>query len=254
METSPGGDNSTSNPLIPDARHLAALMQFSAAAGHEINNPLAVILGRVYLLLKDEADPVRRQSLETIAGQAGRVRDMIGDVMLFADPPPPSPVELDATEIVRDVINRQQKLARQQHGRTPEIELSAGDTFRLQADRDQFTTVVGELFRNALHPTVEAGLVRIELTADEERLHLRICDNGRGLSDEEQQHLFDPFYSGRQAGRGLGFGLCKAWQFARLHGATIDARSANQEEGTETEFHVTWPRESLSLAAGTQKS
>jgi len=254
METSSGGDNSTSDSLIPDARHLAALMQFSAAAGHEINNPLAVILGRVYLLLKDESDPVRRQSLETIAGQAGRIRDMIGDVMLFADPPQPSSSDLDAAQIVREVIDRQQKLARQQYREIADIELDCEASFTLQADRDQFATVVGELLLNALHPTVEASEVRVELTADEENLHLRICDNGRGLSDEEQRHLFDPFYSGRQAGRGIGFGLCKAWQFARLHGATVEARSANRDQETETEFHVTWPRQSLSSAAGTPQS
>ncbi|MCG6154280.1 sensor histidine kinase [Rubinisphaera margarita] len=237
-----GGDNRTSETLTPDARHLAALMQFSAAAGHEINNPLAVILGRVYLLLKDEADPVRRQSLETIAGQAGRIRDMIGDVMLFADPPPPDPVELDATQIVREVMDRQQKIARQQYGRTPEIELKADKSISVHADRDQFATVVGELLRNALHPTVEADHITVHLTADEESLHLQISDNGRGMSEEERQHLFDPFYSGRQAGRGLGFGLSKAWQFARMHGANIEARSANREAETETEFRVLWPR------------
>jgi hypothetical protein len=50
---------------------------------------------------------------------------------------------------------------------------------------------------------------------------LVVEDNGRGFSDLERRHAFDPFFSGRQAGRGLGFGLCKIWRIVTGHGGTI---------------------------------
>ena len=75
--------------VLPDAAKLEALAEFAAGAGHEINNPLATIIGRAQLLLKDERDPQRRQMLLAIGAQAYRIRDMIGDAMLFGRPPSP---------------------------------------------------------------------------------------------------------------------------------------------------------------------
>ena len=77
-----------------EAAKAEALAEFAAGAGHEINNPLATIAGRVQILLRDETDANRRQDLATIGAQALRVRDMIGDLMLFGRPPAPRPERL----------------------------------------------------------------------------------------------------------------------------------------------------------------
>ncbi len=52
-----------------------------------------------------------------------------------------------------------------------------------------------------------------------------VTDNGPGLSDKDRVHLFDPYYSGREAGRGLGFGLCKCWRIVSGHGGRIEVDS-----------------------------
>ena len=65
-----------------------------------------------------------------------------------------------------------------------------------------------------------------------------VTDNGRGLSETDRAHLFDPFYSGRDAGRGLGFGLCKCWRIVTNHGGWIDVDAA---PGVGTTFRVFWP-------------
>src|SRR5690606_18090076 len=83
---------------------LAAMAELAAGAGHEINNPVATIAGRARLLLESETDPNRRRSLATIVSQALRIRDMIGDLMLFARPPQPVPVPCDLREIARDAV------------------------------------------------------------------------------------------------------------------------------------------------------
>ncbi len=244
----------TPQAIVPDDQLLSALVEFSAAAGHEINNPLGVILGRVQLLLQQEADPVRRQSLETIAGQAWRIRDMIGDVMTFADPPPPSTTEIVVLEVAEEV----RKSVCQQNARmgTPsdaEITLVVDPELTIQGDRDQFAAVLAELLHNATHPSVAAN--KVEIVAEADSKDAQFCrviirDDGRGLTPEEATHMFNPFYSRRQAGRGLGFGLSKAWRLAEQNGGRLKvsarvepADSINKTaDADSTEFILRWPR------------
>ena len=70
------------------------------------------------------------------------------------------------------------------------------------------------------------------------RLEIELRDNGPGVSDAVRAHLFDPFYSGREAGRGLGFGLSKAWRIVELHGGTIVVHS---EAGRGATFVIALP-------------
>src|SRR6478735_643901 len=89
--------------VLPDAAKLEAMAEFAAGAGHEINNPLATIIGRAQLLLKDESDPQRRQMLISIGAQAYRIRDMIGDTMLFGRPPSPEIANVDLGQAIRHI-------------------------------------------------------------------------------------------------------------------------------------------------------
>src|SRR5688572_22062713 len=84
---------------------LEALAEFAAGAGHEMNNPLAVICGRAQLLLDGERDPRRRRELAIIHTQAMRVYEMIADLMLFARPPQPQLSQVDAAEVCRQALD-----------------------------------------------------------------------------------------------------------------------------------------------------
>ncbi len=102
---------------IRDSR-LEALAEFAAGAGHEINNPLATILGRAELLQRriDRVVPSgeaveARRDLAIIAGQAQRIRDMIGDLMLFARPPAPKLVRCNIVDEVGESITALRPLA-----------------------------------------------------------------------------------------------------------------------------------------------
>ena len=80
---------------------LESLAEFAAGAGHEINNPLAVISGRAQLFLRHEKDPERRRELAVINTQARRVHEMIADLMLFARPPEPRLATCDVVAATR---------------------------------------------------------------------------------------------------------------------------------------------------------
>jgi signal transduction histidine kinase len=223
-----------------EAAKLAALAEFAAGAGHEINNPLATIVGRAQALLKQETDPGRRQSLATIAAQAFRIRDMIGDLMVFARPPAPVLRRLILNEAIRTIVDRFQDEARE---RSCALTFDAGGAVFISADPTQLNVVLSELVRNSLD-AVAASSGEIQLTVASTTIEDRsyavavVTDNGRGLNETDRAHLFDPFYSGREAGRGLGFGLCKCWRIVTNHGGWIEVESAPQVGST---FRLYWP-------------
>jgi signal transduction histidine kinase len=218
---------------------LAALAEFAAGAGHEINNPLATISGRVQLLLRTESDPERRRALATIGGQAARIRDMIGDLMLFARPPVPAPRQLDLNEVVGDVaVALADKLAESDC----RLKVETNGRPEIWADRGQLEVVISCLLQNSIEASARRGVIRVALQAiqdgDQAMALFRVSDEGCGIDDRVRDHLFDPFFSGRPAGRGLGFGLSKCWRIVTNHGGKISVASA---PGGATTFEVTWP-------------
>ena len=223
---------------------LEALAELAAGAGHEINNPLATILGRTELLLRrlnrlapsgETAEAAR--DLNIIAGQVQRIRDMIGDLMLFARPPAPKLEPCDLAEAVQAALKTFSPQAATQEVALKH-DLETGIVIR--ADRVQLAIVLFELLRNSLNATPAGGTIEISTTTRDTTARLSIEDNGSGLSRTDQEHLFDPFYSGRQAGRGLGFGLCKCWRIMQLHGGSIDV---GPREGGGARAVVGWPTE-----------
>ena len=230
-------DITTSDPFL--RAKLEALAEFAAGAGHEINNPVATIVGRAELLLKGESNPERRQALLTIGAQALRIRDMIGDLMLFARPPKPEPQKLNFVEIVDEVTRKLDEALR---AKSLKVARQGDSQVTIHADSVQLRIVISSLLLNSLNASLNGGIITVECSscdADSRRYAVLVVhDRGTGLSATEREHLFDPYFSGRQAGRGLGFGLCKCWRIVEQHGGRIDCDSS-PENGTT--FRVTWP-------------
>jgi two-component system NtrC family sensor kinase len=232
------------------AQKLASLAEFAAGAGHEINNPLAVISGQAQFLLnkllKAERRPAIRereeskngvvetepaaappvsaeeteQALRKIVEQTQRVHTILRELMQFARPPQPRQQTLDAGDVVQEVATSLADLAAQRRVRLivprPECAVS------LRADPDQVRTALTCLLRNAVEAAPAEGWagVRIEETTAN-TVEIVVEDNGAGPPQQQREHLFDPFYSGRSAGRGRGLGLPTAWRLARQHGGDV---------------------------------
>ncbi|WP_437206007.1 ATP-binding protein [Planctomicrobium sp. SH664] len=220
------------------AAKLEAMAEFAAGAGHEINNPLATIIGRAAQLLKEESDPERRRQLETIGAQAYRIRDMIGDAMLFARPPAPQCKVLRLAPLLDAVIARFQDELEE---KGIALSLAAEADVTAFADELQISIVISELLRNAIQAAGNFGHIAMELARREQDeatwARLRVADDGGEFSEEEREHCFDPFFSGRQAGRGLGFGLPKCWRILQQHHGSIELLSS----GEMTVFEVLLP-------------
>jgi signal transduction histidine kinase len=224
-----------------EARKLEAMAEFAAGAGHEINNPLAVIAGRAQLLLQEETDPERRRTLALMNTQAKRVYEMIADMMLFARPPAPAFEEVDLVALVDRVIDdlRPQMAEQAVSLRRAERE----GPLAVEADPTQLNVALRALCRNSLEAIGHDGRVEIELDETAQEAILRVRDNGPGISEMARRHLFDPYYSERQAGRGLGLGLSKCWRIVVTnHHGSIAVES---QPRSETIFTLAVPKQQL---------
>jgi len=215
---------------------LESLAEFSAGAGHEINNPLAIIGGRAQLLLEDETDAERRRELAVVTAQVKRAHEMIADMRLFARPPLPEPETLDLVALVDGLVVDLAPLAAE---RAISISRSGDEApVEVEADRAQLEVALRALCKNSLEAIGHNGRVEIALQRAAGHVHIRVSDDGAGIRPEHHRHLFDPFYSSRQAGRGLGFGLSKCWRIVTNHGGRIDVES---EPGQGAVFTITLP-------------
>jgi signal transduction histidine kinase len=219
---------------------LAALMELAYGAGHEINNPLANIAARAQTLLQDETDPERRRKLQAIHRQAMRAHEMIADLMLFARPPKLDLAEADLRQIVREVVDQHREIAAE---RSIVLDAEVGDTpIVADIDATQLAVAIAAVVTNAIVAIGAGGQVTVvarQSTEGEVRsAEVIVRDDGPGISEKARRHLFDPFFSGREAGRGLGFGLSKCWRIVTDHGGSI---VVNNLAGGGAEFTILLP-------------
>jgi signal transduction histidine kinase len=237
--------------LRSEAQHLhegrlEALAEFAAGAGHEINNPLAVISGQAQYLLGHAAewfDPevhsATTRSLEAIVAQTRRIHGLLRDVMLFARPSPPCRGWFDLPTLLGEVAASLEEFAATREVR---IELVAHpERLAVEADAAQVRTGLQCLLRNAVEAAPPEGWARLALRDDGRgMIAVAVEDSGPGPDRALRGSLFDVFFSGRSAGRGRGLGLPLAWRLARQQGG--DVRFCPSQPGEPTRFVLTLPR------------
>ena len=218
---------------------LAALQQLAYGASHEINNPLANISTRAQSLAYNEHDPERRKKLIAINQQAFRAYEMIADLMLFAKPPRLEIEDVSIADLldqVRDELTDdalQKDIQLRVFCKRHSSGLTNGHSHVLscQTDRAQLTSAIKAICQNGIEAMSAGGVLSMSACEDvtTNSVEITIEDSGSGLSESAQRHCFDPFFSGREAGRGLGFGLSKAWRIVEQHRGRIEVSSYPQQ-------------------------
>ena len=238
------------------AMKLSSLAEFAAGAGHEINNPLAVISGQAQYVLKqlnwldvpaeeienvgEYLDSLRTKiapCLQKIIGQTQRIHAMLTDLMQFARPSPARRQSLSIGGLIHDVTEALSVHAKQRSVRLVVGAVESDDA--VSADAAQSRLILMSLLRNAIEAAPAQGWagIRVERAADN-AFNLVVEDNGQGPPAAIREHLFDPFFSGRSAGRGRGLGLPIAWRLARQQGGEV--RFDGIDDGV-TRFVLTLP-------------
>lgn len=212
---------------------MASMKQLAYGASHEINNPLANISTRAQTLLAVEQDLEKRHKLAVIYEQAIRAHEMISDMMLFAHPPAIQLQDVSIRLLIKKILRELETILASNPRVDLRVTVSVG-LDKVRVDPNQFCIALKSLIQNSIEAIASSGKpvvqvqgkveVRFEEASKnkESGFEVSVWDNGQKIVGAVRRHLFDPFYSGREAGRGLGFGLSKVWTIAKLHGGSIE--------------------------------
>ncbi len=229
---------------------LAAMGRVSAGIAHEIRNPLAAISQANALLLEDGLPPAQQRLAQMVADNVERLKRLVDDVMEVAPGSTPVAGALDATQAVG--------MAAAEWARTAQLPLGADSRLRSELptlplgvvfDPEHLRRVLVNLLDNAhRHASGTAGSVFLRLAPrDEAWVLLSVLSDSAPIPPEIERHLFEPFFSTRSRGSGLGLYICR--ELCERYGASIEYRPRPSAEKLRNEFVVTMRRASLGDAA-----
>lgn len=210
---------------------MASVGHLAAGMAHEIGNPLGAVVGYLELLKGELLDPGQRDLAERSLAEAGRIDRLVRELLDFAKPAAAVSEAFDPAALGRNVLELlrhqgvfdQRQLFDELPEQLPSIHM---DPHRLQQ-------VLVNLLLNARDATTVGGAIRLSGVVVGEWVRLAIKDSGCGLSDEVRAHLFDPFYTTKATGRGLGLAICQ--RIVEDTGGRIEVLSA---PGQGSEFRV----------------
>ncbi|HEV2197071.1 MAG TPA: HAMP domain-containing sensor histidine kinase [Candidatus Acidoferrum sp.] len=207
---------------------LVSLGQLAAGAAHEINNPLAAILGFSDLLAEDEALPDKaRSTASKIREQARRTKTLVGNLLSFARQVPPERTLLDINTVVNNAVQLRTLDLRSS---TTRIELQLESVLPgVRGDGNQLMQVFFNLISNAIDAmeSHKGGLLTIKTMRDRGNVVILFSDTGPGI--KEPHRVFDPFYTTKPVGKGTGLGLSICFGIVQEHNGKI--LCYNRQEG-----------------------
>jgi signal transduction histidine kinase len=213
---------------IVQSEKLVSLGQLAAGAAHEINNPLAAILGFSDLLADDPTVPEKaRATASKIRDQARRTKTLVGNLLSFARQVPAERTLLDINTVVNNAV---QLRALDLRSGTTKIELQLESVLPgVRGDGNQLMQVFFNIISNALEAmeAAKGGVLTIKTIRDRGNVVILFSDTGPGLKDP--QRVFDPFYTTKPVGKGTGLGLSICFGIVQEHGGKI--LSYNRQEG-----------------------
>lgn len=200
---------------------MAALGQLVSGVAHEINNPLASIIGYSDLLLENPNVPGNaKDELNIVLKEAERTKEIVQNLLRFARQMPSRRERLDAHAILRQVVQLRTYGAANEGVEVIE-KLSEGLS-QIFGDADQLQQVFLNILNNAydaVRDMKRPGRIEIFATNREGFVEIAIRDNGSGVSDTER--IFEPFYTTKEVGKGTGLGLSICYGIVREHGGEI---------------------------------
>jgi len=217
---------------------LASLGELSAAVAHEINNPLAGIFTYARLLEKKLAPtkPIL-DWIQTIQHESKRCGEIVNNLLVFARKHHTEMAPADVKQIIaRTVAVVQHRLEMQGITYTSELE----ELPPVVCDASQIQQVLVVIIMNAVDAmasqTPKGGNLKIRVAAADGRLDIAVTNDGPPIAKDVLPHIFEPFFSTKQAASGVGLGLAVAYGIVKRHGGEIQV-----ETGAETTFHVLLP-------------
>lgn len=225
------------NRELYQSKKLAAIGTLAAGVAHELNNPLnninisAQVLKRQF---QDDASPDRKEIIDEIVGQTARLKGIVGNLLEFAREREPQKKAVDLGRVIRTAYGL---------AAGPDITGinfvvdSDGEGVTLYADPNQLERVFVNLFSNAIAAMSGEGQLAAQIRNDTEVVRVYVSDTGKGIPADDREKIFDPFFT--QKDKGAGLGLAIVMNIVRNHGGDISVVS---EEDMGTVFEIVIPR------------
>ncbi len=218
------------------AEKLAALGGLTAGLAHEINNPTAVILGNLDVLVSELGSiekPVQEE-LSIAIEQVYRIKEIVDNLLQYARPDEYAGyiAEVDLNALIQDSLKLIRHLKKE---KTFKLELNLQSTELVEINAQEFQQVIVNLMINAVHALSEsgAGIVQIKTRNwDDKGVVVCVHDNGQGIPEDMLGEVFNPFYSTKEPGEGTGLGLSVSYSMIRRFGGNITVESSS-EKGTQ---------------------
>ena len=230
-------DSERLHARLREAERLATAGELAAGMAHEIRNPLAAILNATALLTEETGltPDERASTLAALRTEARRLNRILSDFLQFARPQQARRAPGDIREVVQHVSS----LIREDRSRAPRVDVRVAvdpAVPRFAFDRDQVTQVLWNVALNAVEAMNGRGRLSLEVNRRNGDVALSVSDTGAGIAAENLPRVFEPFYTGKPNGSGLG--LTIAERIVGAHGGRIEIDS---ELGRGTRVTLLFP-------------
>lgn len=213
---------------------LAVLGQLSGGVAHEIRNPLGVIRNSVYYLkmVADQFDNDARECIEEIDREVETSNRIVSEMLDFTRDPPSNPETFEISIAVANAI-RGARIPDPVTVVVQELEHSV----ELKADQGQVERVLANLIRNGWQAMAGSGHLDIRYTIEQHHIVIHVHDNGMGIPATNLSRVFEPLFTTKA--KGIGLGLAVSRRYAERNGGSLTVES---QEGQGTTFHFEVPR------------
>jgi two-component system, NtrC family, sensor kinase len=199
---------------------LAGIGRLAAGVAHEINNPLAVILGYARLLSR-RSEGAARADLQVIEDETLRAKGIVDGLLDLSRPIEVQRQPVDLRALCDEVVARLSGTPALQG-----VQVAVGGEGRAAGDAARLRQVAVNLVKNAAEAAGPGGRVGVEVREGDGAVSLSVSDSGPGLPEEVRARLFEPFYTRKEAGTGLGLAVSKG--IVEAHGGSIEAEGLAQ--------------------------
>ncbi len=206
---------------VKRAERLSAVGQLSAGLAHELRNPLASLAGAAGLLQRTQTSEQRRgECAQIILKECERLNRLLSQFLDFARPRAPHYQAVD----VQDVLTAVVELAAHAVGaKGVHIRLSLpAQAALVECDPEQIKQALLNLLLNAIQASPDPGEIMVAAHRENDRIYIEVVDEGGGVDPDAMDKIFDPFYTTRPDGTGLG--LSVVHQIVQQHGGLITAK------------------------------
>ncbi len=214
----------------------AAIGEIAAGISHELNNPIGIICGFSEMMIKRESLSKKdRETVEDIYQEAVRCKNLLGRLLNFARTPEPNIKLTGIKNLIKQTVKT---FENQEKYSLVKFSISIPkEPVKIYIDSVQMRQVFINLILNACDAMNNSGKIIITLNVDDKNSVLSFKDNGSGITPENQEKIFTPFYSSKPKGVGLGLAICR--DIVEQHNGRLTVES---DAGSFSNFIITIPR------------